>query len=65
MFLVHLKQDYFNNLAFQVSETLVRCAKELLFLNYEKILNSKHLTCEIYIRNHAMSCQSQFSNINL
>ena len=33
MFLVHLKKDYLT-VAFQISETLMRCAKELHFLKY-------------------------------
>ena len=57
--IVHCKHTYFIQIsAFQLSETLVRCAKELHFSSYysdknDQILNAKHLASEIYIRNHA------------
>ena len=42
-----------STVAFQVSETFMRCAKELHFLNkyFHKMI--KFFTCEIIIRNHA------------
>ena len=59
-----LKKDYIT-LAFQVSESLMRCLKELHFLNYcshkiNKFL-IQNIDYKIYIRNHAISCVS-FSN---
>ena len=54
MFIAHQNRDDFNN-CFQVSETILRCAKDfafffiLLFSKNDQILNSKHMTCVIYI----------------
>ena len=59
MFLVQRRQEHLT-IAFQVSETLLRCENLLHFLNYcslkmKKILIQNIWPVKIYIRKHAIS----------